>query len=501
MKEKLEKLENLLHEIHDLSAANAVLEWDQQVNMPRGAAEDRGEQMATLGRIAHIKSTSDELGKLLDDLTTEAASLDKDSDEARLIKVAKRHYDKDTKVTGDWVAAFAKATAVAQSTWEEARATDNFELFRPHLEKLVDLRKEYAEFFAPYDHVYDPLLDDFEPGMKTAEVQKIFADMKDEQVELIQQIGQQPQVDNSFLFLNYDADGQIAFGKKVITDFGYDWNHGRQDISVHPFTTGFGLNDVRITTKIVPDFLNPCMFGTFHECGHALYEQGIAKKYNRTPLADGASMAIHESQSRMWENLIGRSLPFWKHYYRDLQETFPSQLGNIDLDTFYKGINKVEPSLIRIEADEATYNLHIMLRLEMEIGLMEGSIDAQDAADVWKEKFKAYLGIVPPNDKEGVLQDVHWSSGLFGYFSTYALGNLVSVQLWNRMLQDNPDTAQQVEAGEFSKILAWYREHVHQYGAKYEPQELVQKITGEKINSAPFTRYLKEKFGKIYNLS
>ena len=212
-------------------------------------------------------------------------------------------------------------------------------------------------------------------------------------------------------------------------------------------------------------------------------------------------MAIHESQSRMWENLIGRSLPFWKHYYKDLQETFPSQLGNIDLDTFYKGINKVEPSLIRIEADEATYNLHIMLRLEMEIGLMEGSIDAKDAADVWKEKFNAYLGIVPPTNREGVLQDVHWSSGLFGYFSTYALGNLVSVQLWNRMLQDIPDAAQQVEAGEFSKILGWYREHVHQYGSKYEPQELVQKITGEKINSAPFTRYLKDKFGKIYNLS
>ncbi|HAF61718.1 MAG TPA: carboxypeptidase [Anaerolineaceae bacterium] len=500
MKEKLEQLEKLLHEIHDLSAANAVLEWDQQVNMPRGAAEDRGEQMATLSRIAHIKSTSDELGKLLDDLTKEAASLAKDSDEARLIKVAKRRYDKDTKVSGDWVAEFTKATAVAQSTWEEAKVNDDFELFRPHLEKLVGLRQEYAEFFKPYDHVYDPLLDDFEPGMKTAEVQKIFADMKDEQVELIHQISQQPEIDNSFLFLKYDADGQIEFGKKVITDFGYDWNHGRQDISVHPFTTSFGLNDVRITTKIVPDFLSPCLFGTFHECGHALYEQGIAKKFNRTPIADGASMAIHESQSRMWENLIGRSEPFWKRYYKDLQKIFPSQLGNIDGSTFYKGINKVEPSLIRIEADEATYNLHIMLRLEMEIGLMEGSIQAKDAAQVWKEKFNAYLGIVPPNDRQGVLQDVHWSSGLFGYFPTYALGNLVSVQLWDRMLQDNPDTAEQVEAGEFSKILGWYREHVHQYGAKYEPQELVQKITGEKINSAPFTRYLKDKFGKIYNL-
>lgn len=501
MKEKLERLTKLLNEIHDISAANAVLEWDQQVNMPRGAAENRGEQMATLSKIVHLKSTSDEMGKLLDELTEEAKGLDPNSDEARLIKVSKRHYDKNTKVSGEWVAAFSKETAVAQSIWEEARANDDFELFRPHLEKLVDLRKEYAEFFKPYDHVYDPLLDDFEPGMKTAEVKEIFTPLKKEQVELIQEIAQRPQVDNSFLFLEYDEKGQIEFGKKVISDFGYDWNHGRQDKSVHPFTTSFGLNDVRITTKVVPDFLNPCLFGTFHECGHALYEQGVDKKYNRTPLADGASMAIHESQSRMWENLVSRSKAFWKRYYKDLQDIFPSQLGNVDLETFYKGVNKVEPSLIRIEADEATYNLHIMLRLEMEIGLMDGSIAAKDAAKVWKEKFNTYLGIVPPNDSEGVLQDVHWSSGLFGYFSTYALGNLVSSQVWEKMEEDIPDIESQIEKGDFSKLLGWHREHVHRYGAKYEPQELVQMITGEKINAAAFMRYLKKKFGAIYGIA
>ena len=500
MKDKLEQLKTMLHEIYDLGAASAVLEWDQQVNMPRGAAEDRGEQSATLSSIIHKKSTSDELGKLLDELVASSKDLDPDSDDARLIKVTKRNYDKNTKVTSEWVAAFAKETAVAQSTWEQARAKDDYELFRPHLEKLVELRRQYADFFKPFEHVYDPLLDDFEPGMKTAEVQKIFGALKKEQVELIHQISQKPQVDNSFLFLNYDGDKQIAFGKKVITDFGYDWNHGRQDLAVHPFTTGFGLNDVRITTKIVPDFLNPCLFGTFHECGHALYEQGIAKKYNRTSLADGASMAIHESQSRMWENLVGRSLPFWKKYYKDLQELFPTQLGNVDVETFYKGVNKVEPSLVRIEADEATYNLHIMLRLEMEIGLMDGTIKVKDAADIWKEKFKAYLGIAPTDDKDGILQDVHWSSGMFGYFPTYALGNLVSSQLWERMLKDNPDVENQIEKGDFSKLLGWYREHVHQYGAKYEPQELVQMITGEKINAAAFMRYLKDKFGKIYGL-
>ncbi len=500
MKDKLEQLKTKLHEIYDLGAASAVLEWDQQVNMPRGAAEDRGEQSATLSSIIHKKSTSEELGKLLDELVASSKDMDPDSDDARLIKVTKRNFDKNTKVTNEWVAAFAKETAVAQSTWEQARAKDDFELFRPYLERLVDLRRQYADFFKPYDHVYDPLLDDFEPGMKTAEVQEIFNALKKEQVELIHQISQQPQVDNSFLFLNYDGDKQIAFGKKVITDFGYDWNHGRQDLAVHPFTTSFGLNDVRITTKIVPDFLNPCLFGTFHECGHALYEQGIAKKFNRTSLADGASMAIHESQSRMWENLVGRSLPFWKKYYKDLQDLFPAQLGNVDVETFYKGVNKVEPSLIRIEADEATYNLHIMLRLEMEIGLMDGTIKVKDAADIWKEKFKAYLGIMPTDNKDGILQDVHWSSGLFGYFPTYALGNLVSSQLWERMLKDNPDVESQIEKGDFTKLLGWYREHVHQYGAKYEPQELVQMVTGEKINAAAFMRYLKSKFGKIYGL-
>jgi len=500
MEEKLERLKNLLYEIQDLQATSAVLEWDQQVNMPPSAVEDRGEQLATLNRIIHAKTTADELGKLLTDLSNAAKNMDAESDDFRLIKKAQRIFDKSSKVSEEWVAAFAKETVMAESTWEQARANDDFELFRLHLEKVVELRRQYADFFKPYSHIYDPMLDDFEPAMKTSEVQQIFAALKNEQVELVQQISQKPQVDNSFLFLNYEGEKQITFGKKVITDFGYDWTRGRQDISVHPFTTSFELNDVRITTKIVPDFLNACIFGTFHEGGHALYEQGIAKKYNRTPLADGASMALHESQSRTWENLVGRSAAFWKRYYPDLQSLFPTQLGNVDWETFYKGINKVEPSFIRIEADEATYNLHIMLRLEMEIGLVEGTILAKDAADVWKEKCKAYLGIIPPNDREGVLQDVHWSSGLFGYFPTYALGNLISCQLWESMLKDNPDIEGQIERGDFSQLLAWYQKHVYQYGAKYDPQELVQKVSGKKIDAAPYLRYLRNKFGQIYAL-
>lgn len=500
MEEKLKSLKAKYAEISDLAAADAIMGWDQQVNMPPGAAEDRGEQLATIESIIHLKATSPEIGELIEHLESEMKNLDGDSDEARLVKAARRDYDKRTKVPGEFVAEIARTVAIAQNTWEKARKESNFELFKPHLEKLIKLRRQYADFFKPYQHVYDPLLDDYEPGLKTAEVQEIFGGLRTKQVELIKAIREKPQVESRFLRLNYPEKGQWDFGVKVITAFGYDWNRGRQDKSVHPFTTGFGLNDVRITTRVYEDYLNPAMFGTMHECGHALYEQGIAQRYKRTPLATGASMAIHESQSRLWENLVGRSLPFWKHYYPELQRIFPGQLGNINLDTFYKGINIVEPSFIRVEADEATYNLHIMLRLELEIAMMEGSLVVADLPQAWNSKMNEYLGITPANDAEGVLQDVHWSTGAIGYFPTYALGNLVAAQLWDVLRKDLPDLDSQIEKGKFEGLLDWLRKNVHQFGAKYEPQELVQKITGSKINPEPYLRYLQEKFGEIYQL-
>lgn len=500
MKEKLNKLKSLLAEIANLKAANAVLGWDQLVNMPVGAVEDRGEQIATLENIMHSKATSDEVGKLLEVLVADAAQMDLESDEACLIRVAKRDFDKQTRVPAEFVTEMARVSTVAQSVWEKTKNHSDFELFRPHLEKLVELRRQYADFFKPWNHVYDPLLDDFEPGMKTAEVQAIFNALQPKQVELIKAISQTKQVDRSFLFLDYPENGQLAFGEKIISNFGYDWNHGRQDKSAHPFTTSFGLNDVRITTRFNPNYLPTAMFGTMHECGHALYELGIDKKFNRSPLADGASMAIHESQSRMWENMIGRSKPFWKHFFPMLQEIFPSQLGNVNVDAFYKGVNAVEPSLIRVEADEATYNLHIMLRLELEIALMEGSLSAKDAPAAWNAKFKEYLGIIPPDDAKGILQDVHWSFGGFGYFPTYALGNLVSAQLWERMNMDIPNLEEQVEKAQFIEILGWLRKNLHVYGAKFEPQELVKKVTGSRITPEPYIRYLESKFKDIYNL-
>jgi carboxypeptidase Taq len=500
MESKLKQLKTLLGEVADLRAVSALLGWDQQTYMPPGGAEDRGNQLATIDQLAHVKFTSDEVGKLLDELEPWAAMLAPDSDDARLIKVTRREYDKATRVPVEMVAEFAQITTAAYSVWQEAKAESNFAKFQPHLEKVVDWRRRYAALFAPYDHIYDPLLDDFEPGMKTAEVKAIFDALRPQQVALIQAISKRPQVDDSFLHQPFDEKKQWDFGVEVITKFGYNWNRGRQDKTVHPFTSNFGINDVRITTRFIPDYFSSGLFSTTHETGHALYEQGVDQSLGRTPLAGGASMALHESQSRMWENLVSRSRPFWEDFYPRLQEYFPAQLGNVSLDAFYKGINRVEPSLIRIEADEATYNLHIMLRLEIEIGLMEGRMEVKDLPEVWNTRMQEYLGLTPPDDAHGVLQDVHWSSGLMGYFSTYALGNLVSAQLWERINADIPELSDQIRRGEFSTLLGWLREKVHRHGAKFEPQELVQRVTGSKIDPAPYVRYLRSKYGEIYGL-
>ncbi len=500
MEEKLAKLKELSAEISDLSYAAAVLGWDQQVNMPPMGNEGRGNQLATLQKLIHEKSTTSELGQLLDDLTAAAQSLAADSDAGREISVAKRAYDQAVKVPAQFSAEFAKVTAIAFGAWNEARQENNFAKFQPHLEKIVEMNQQLAAYFAPYDHIYDPLLDRFEPGMKTAEVRAIFEALRPQQVELIQAIREQPQIDNDFLYLPYDDDKQWEFGVDVITQYGYDWRRGRQDKAPHPFTTNFGVNDVRITTRIDPHYLGTALFGSLHEAGHALYELGVAPKYDRTALASGASLALHESQSRLYENLVGRSLPFWEHFYQKLQKTFPTQLGNVNLDQFYKGINQVKPSLIRVEADEATYNLHIMLRFELEIALMEGAVAVKDLPEAWNTRMQEYLGIAPQNDAEGVLQDIHWAGGMIGYFSTYALGNLISVQLWETLNTQIPNLEEQIRQGKFTELLQWLVENIHQHGKKYQPQELIQKVTGSKIDSGPYMRYLNQKYGQIYGL-
>ncbi|HZW03362.1 MAG TPA: carboxypeptidase M32 [Anaerolineaceae bacterium] len=499
MEEKYQRLKQLVGEAWDLQVASAIASWDMQVYMPPAGAEERSQVLGTLASLIHDKSTAPEIGELLNDLQPLAAQ-NPDSLEAGLIKRLQRLYDKETRVPRELVAEFARITGQAYEIWMRARATCDFELFRPYLERIVELRREYANLFAPYDHIYDPLLDDFEPGMKTRDVQEIFTILRQEQVELVKAISQRPQVEDGFLHLEYPEQQQWDFGVEVATRLGFNWKAGRQDRSAHPFTTSFGIDDVRITTRFIPDQMSSALFSTMHEGGHALYQLGLDKALARTPLADGASLAVHESQSRMYENLVGRSRAFWRFFYPRLQEVFPSQLGGVDMETFYRGINKVEPSLIRVEADEATYNLHVMLRLELEIAMLEGRLAIKDLPEAWNERMQEYLGLTPPDVAKGVLQDVHWSGGSLGYFPTYSLGNLVSVQLFERLRQDVPDLDEQMARGEFGALLEWLREHVHKYGARYEPQELVERVTGSKITPHPYLRYLREKYSDIYGL-
>jgi len=495
---KLVELKEILAEIDDLQNAAGLLGWDQQTYMPPGGAESRGYQLGTLQKLAHVKFTSNEIGKLLDQLEPVARGLPPDSDDARLIKVTHRDYQKKIKIPPEMVVELARVTTQAFQVWQEARAENNFSMFLPYLEKIVDLRRRYAELFAPYEHIYDPLLDDFEPGLKTSEVKVMFNTLRPQQVALIRAISERPQVDFSFLNQPFEEQKQWNFGVAIITNFGYNWEHGRLDKTTHPFTISFGIDDVRITTRINPNYFSTGILGTMHETGHALYEMGIDPTFSRTPLARGASLALHESQSRMWENLVGRSMPFWIYYYPRLKEVFPDQLKGIELEEFYKGINKVEPSFVRVEADEATYNLHIMLRLELEIELIEGKIEVKDLPEIWNARMEDYLGVTPPNDTLGALQDVHWSEGMIGYFSTYALGNLISTQLWERINIDLPDLLTQISQGKFSSLLNWLRENIYRHGAKFEPQELVQRVTGSKIDSAPYMRYLQKKYSDIY---
>lgn len=500
MSAKLDQLKEIIGEVSDLNSAASLLGWDQQTYMPAEGGEARGQQLATLGKIAHEKGTSDEVGKLLDELKQEFAGADPYSDEAAMIRTAAREYDKAVRVPSKFVVEQAIVTTKAFEAWMEARSKSDFSIFRPHLEKVVELVKKYISFYPPADHPYDTLLDDYEPGMKTADVQVIFDGLRPKQVELIKAIAARPQVNDAFLHKKFNEAKLWEFSSEITRKFGYDWNRGRMDKAPHPFETSFSVNDVRITNRYEAQNPMAMLFSAMHESGHAMYEQGINPAYDRTSLAHGTSLAVHESQSRMWENLVGRSQPFWEFTYPMLKKTFASQLDGVGLKSFYKAINKVQPSLIRVNADEATYNLHIMLRLELEIAMVEGKVAVKDLPEMWNTKMQEYLGVTPPNDAQGVLQDVHWSGGMIGYFSTYALGNLVSAQLWEKINKDIKDLDEQIRKGKFDVLLAWLRKNVHNYGRKYQPQELMQRITGSKIDSAPYVRYLTKKYSDIYGL-
>ncbi len=502
MGEHIDQLRELLGVVSDIRHAAAVLGWDQQTYMPPGGAGSRAMQLATLSRLAHEHFVSDDLQAALERAKSEVANLDPDSNDARLVKVTERELKKRIKVPAAWVEEESRAAALSQQDWEKARADSNYALFAPHLEKLLQLKREYAEFFTPYDNIYDPLLDDYEPGMKTSDIQPVFKRLRERQVPLIQAIMDSGvEIDDTPVRMDFDEQKQWDFGVEVITAFGYDFNRGRQDKSVHPFTTEFGTNDVRITTRFDPQFLNPALFGTMHETGHALYELGVDPALERTLLATGTSLGMHESQSRMWENLVGRSKPFWKAFYPRLQEIFADQLGGVALDQFYAAINKVDRTFIRVDADEATYNLHVMVRFELEIALLNGELSVNDLPEAWNDKFEDFLGVRPPDDAKGVLQDVHWSFGLYGYFPTYTLGNVIAAQLWDKIHEDIPDLQTQIEQAKFADLLTWLKDNLHKHGSKYEPLELLERVTGSGVDVEPYLQYLESKFGEIYSLT
>jgi carboxypeptidase Taq len=490
-----------VYEIHDLEKAAGVLAWDRQVNMPEGGATARTQQMATLRRISHNLSVADEFGEALAAAEAELAGLAYDSNEAALLRYLRYDYEKERKLPAEFVARMTTISGEAFIAWQKARANDDFPAFRPHLDKIIALAQEMADYYGYEDEKYDALLDTYERGMKTADVRAIFQAAREALVPLRQAIEERgAPIDDSILHQPYPVEKQREFAEYIARAIGYDFDRGHLGTATHPFASSFSRDDARITTRWYPHFLNPSLFGTLHECGHAMYEQGTHPDLARTPLARGTSSGIHESQSRMMENIVGRSRGFWQAYFPKLQAIFPDQLGSSTADDFYRAVNKVQPSFIRVEADELTYNLHIILRFELEQAMLNGDLVAAELPTAWNDKMQELLGVVPPDDREGCLQDIHWSRPSFGYFPTYALGNLYAAQFYEAAVATDPRIPQQMAEGNTEALLAWLRENIHQHGRKYTPAELVQRVTGRPLSHRPFVRYVTAKFTEVYNL-
>lgn len=495
MEQKLLELKARLLEIFDLDHTGAVLNWDQSTYMPPGGATARARQVALLSRLAHQRLTDPALGRLLDNLSSYENSLPYNSDDASLIRVARRDFEQANRIPANFMAEFVSQITLAYQTWTEARPTNDFARVRPLLEKNLELSRRMAEYFPGYEHVADPLIGFADYGMKASSVRKLFTELREQLVPLVRKVDLQPKAEQSCLYQPYPKELQLEFGKRVIAQLGYDFQRGRQDLTPHPFMTKFSLGDVRITTRVKEDYLGDCVFSLIHEAGHAMYEQGIRFELEGTPLANGTSAGVHESQSRLWENIVGRSRGFWEYFFPELQKTFPTQLNKVSLNEFYQAINRVEKSLIRTEADEVTYNLHVMLRFDLELQLLEGSLSVRDLPEAWHERFEADFGITPPDDRDGVLQDVHWYGGAIGgAFQGYTIGNILSAQFYEQALIAHPDIPAEIRAGKFSTLHNWLKENIYQHGRKYTAAELVEQVTGGPLNIEPYMRYLKEKY-------
>ena len=497
---KLQDLKDILAEVSDLSHAALLLEWDQETYMPPGGVQSRSEQLSTLLRLSHVRFTSGEVGGLLDSLEGKVDG-DFDSDDASLVRVTRRDYEEARKLPPDLIADVARAGSTARPVWEKARHDENYTLFAPYLEKNVELNRRIADALGYKERPYDALLNRTEPGMKTSELEAIFAELKEAIVPLVADIGRHADaVDDRVLRREFDTDLQVSYALEVVKRLGYDLERGRQDISTHPFSSGFGPDDVRITTRVSREFFNECLFGSIHESGHAMYEQGMGRDIARTPLYGGASPGVHESQSRLWENLVGRGRAFWRYFYPSLQAVFHESLHNVDEETFYRAVNRSYPSLIRVEADEVTYNMHVLLRFELENEMLEGKLKVMDLPEAWNARVKSYLGVDVPNDRQGALQDIHWSFVSFGIFPGYTIGNLIGAQLMEKVRADIPDLDSQIERGEFGALLGWLRKNVHRHGRKFTPNELMERATGKPLTAMPWIAYVRKKFGALYGL-
>ena len=497
----LRELRHRWREARDIGAASAVLYWDQSTYMPTGGAEGRARQLAVLSRLAHESATDPEIGRLLDRLSPYAESLPPEHDDAALVRVARHDYERNTRVPAEYSERAARHGSATYAAWVEARPKNDFATLRPMLDTTLDLSREYAGFFPGYEHIADPLIDDADEGMTVARIRPVFAELREGLTPLVARIAAAPQVDDGPVRKHFPQAQQSRFAEKVIRSIGFDFDRGRLDPTAHPFMTRFAHGDVRITTRTNENFLAEQLFSTIHEAGHALYEQGTQAEDDGSPLGSGTSAGVHESQSRLWENIVGRSLGFWSHWYSTLQAEFPEQLGKVELRDFYEAVNRVEPSLIRTDADEVTYNLHVMIRFELELQLLEGELAVADLPEAWHARYESDLGVRAPDDRDGVLQDVHWYAGsIGGAFQCYTLGNIIGAQLCEAALREQPDIPEQIASGDTAPLLEWMTTNVYRVGRRLTPDQLIERICGGPLDAQPLLRRLTRKFEDIYAL-
>jgi carboxypeptidase Taq len=498
-----DKVHDMAKHSRTLQGISSLLDWDQETYMPSGAAAIRADQLKTMAGIIHREKTSKKfataLSKLIDLKTGQIIAEGLTPEQTAAATEWRRDFIQDTALPTEFVEEFAKLASQSILAWRSAKKENSFQQFAPFLDRIVSMNRKKAELLGYKEHPYDALIDNYEPDLTTKQVSELFNKLRENLSPMIKKIASQP-IDDSMLFGKWDQEKQIAFSHKLLHAMGYNFEQGRLDFSSHPFSSASHPTDSRITTRIHPTSLMSNISVILHEAGHALYEMGLPHQLYGTPLGDARSLGVHESQSRWWETRIGLSKPFWQHFLPMLKETFKGQLDNVTLDHFYRAINKVEPSFIRVEADELTYPIHVIIRFEIEKGLIEGSINVRDVPDIWNAKMKDYLGITPPTNAEGCLQDIHWSMGAFGYFPTYTMGNLYAAHLFEAFAKENPDWEKKVSEGNLLFIKEWLAHRIYQHGRRYKTHELLKEATGQPFSADAYLRYLQTKYGQIYKL-